>query len=112
LYQQALSRQSRNLYRGARGTMLAEHSRVDGVHGLELTHVDEEDAAAQHVLEIGSGSAQDRLNVLQHLLGLCFDVWCERAGCGIDAGLTRHEDQPIESDPWRVRSDRRGKMAC
>lgn len=37
---------------GAGGTVLAEHARVDGVHLGELLHVEQKDAAAQHVLEI------------------------------------------------------------
>lgn len=47
--------------------MIPEHPLVHGVHFLELRHVDEEDAAAQHVLQVGAGGLQDRLDVPEAL---------------------------------------------
>ena len=73
--------------------MVAEHARVDGVHLLELAHVHQEHAAAQHVLQAGAGGLENRLHVLQALLGLLLDIVGDRAGRGIGAALAGDEDQ-------------------
>src|SRR5712691_5995380 len=51
---QTLTGQAGHLHGGARGPMVAEHARVDAVHLRELPHVDQEDAAAQDVLQAGA----------------------------------------------------------
>jgi len=47
--------------------VIAERSRVDGVHVRKLRHVDEKDAAPKNMLQIGAGSAKDRLHIVQAL---------------------------------------------
>jgi len=86
---QSFSRQTRGLDRGARRTMIAEHARIDAVHLLKFLHVDQEDAAADDVLQIGSTGLQDRLQVLQALRSLGLDVGAgQLSGRGIGGTLT------------------------
>jgi hypothetical protein len=64
--------------------MLAEHARVDAVHLLELLHVEQKDATAQHVLKIRAGGAENRAHVLEALRGLRGGIGTgEFAGLGI-----------------------------
>ena len=73
-------------------------ARVDGVHLLEFLHVDQEHAAAQHVLQIGAARLQDRLQVLQALLGLRLDVGAgQLAGRRIGRALPGDEDETFEA---------------
>src|SRR6267378_6132583 len=74
LYAHPIARQPGDLDRGSRRTMIAEHARVDAVHLLELAHVDQEHAAAQHVLQARAGRFQDRLHVPETLLGLLLHI--------------------------------------
>src|SRR6478672_6812586 len=62
---QLFAGERRDTDRGARGTMRAEHPRVDAVHLLELAHVDEKHAAAEHVLQARTCCFENRLDVLQ-----------------------------------------------
>src|SRR3954468_12789396 len=100
----AVTWQARDLHGRARGTMIAEHPRVDTVHLLELAHVEQEDAAAEDMLQIGFSGLQNGLHVSEYLLGLCLDVGGDRASRGIDAALPRHEDYPVEAHPGRIRA--------
>ena len=84
--------------------MSAEHARVDRIHSRELPHVEEKDAAAQHVLEVGAGRFENGLDIPETLLGLNVDVLPgQRAGGRIGGALTGDEDETIESDARRVR---------
>ena len=79
--------------------MLAEHPRVDRVHLLEFLHVDQEHAAAQYVLQIGSGRLEDRLQVLQALPCLRRDVGAGLLPrCGIGGALAGDENEFLEAD--------------
>ena len=85
--------------------MLTEHALVDGVHPVELTYVNEEHAAPQHVLQPGAGGVEDRLHVLQALLGLHFDIGAgDLSGGRIHGALTGYEHETIELHGRRVRS--------
>ena len=72
-------------------------ARVDAVHLRELAHVEQEDAAPQHVLQAGPGRLEDGLDVFQALLGLLLDIVRDAAGRRIGAALPGDEDEPLES---------------
>jgi hypothetical protein len=83
--------------------MIAEHSRVHAIHAVELAHIDQEHAAAQHVLQARARCGEDGFDVAQALLGLRFDIVRHRAGRRIARALPGDEDQPFESHARRVR---------
>src|SRR4051812_29126098 len=93
LHPQSFAGETRDLHGGARRAMLAEHARVRRVHRLELAHVHQEHAAAQHVLKPGAGRLENGLHVLQALLGLLFDGVGDRSRHRIGAALAGDEDQ-------------------
>src|SRR6185295_18828773 len=87
---QPLARQPRHLYGGPRGTVRAEDARVDLVHPRELLHVDDEDAAADDVLQRRASRLEDGRDVLQHLFRLCLDGVAGEPPAGrVAAGLAR-----------------------
>ena len=97
LHPQPLARELRDFDGRPGRAVIAERSRVDGIHVLKLRHVDEKDAAPEDVLQIGASSAEDRLHVAQALFGL--------GGCGgadeptrrrIGPDLSGHEDESVE----------------
>src|SRR6185503_12751871 len=86
--------------------MLAEHARVHRVHLLELVHVEEKDAATQHVLQVRPRRPENRADVPQALLGLRSGIAAgELSGRGIGGALPRHEYESLESHAWGVRAD-------
>ena len=86
--------------------MVAEYSRIHAVHLSELLHVEQENAAPQDVLKIRAARAENRLHVLETLLGLrgCIGAR-ERAGCRIRRTLARDEDQTLEAHAGRIRTN-------
>ena len=50
--------------------MIAKHPRVNRIHFLKIGHMDEEDAAADHMAETGAGTLQNGRDVAQRLLRL------------------------------------------
>ena len=54
--------------------MVAEHAAIDLVHLRKLADIDQKHAAAQHVLKARARGDEDRLDVLEALLGLRLDV--------------------------------------
>src|SRR5687767_13495452 len=102
---QSVPGQARGLDGSTGRTVIAEHPLIDPVHALELLHVEQEHAAAQHVLKIRAAGAQDGLDVFQALLGLYFDVGArEHPRCRIGGALARDEDQTLEIHSGRVRA--------
>ena len=85
--------------------VVAEHPLVHGVHCHELRHVDEEDAAAQHMLQVAAGGLQDRLDVPEALLCLLGGVAGDRARRRILSALTGDEDETFEAHARRVGAD-------
>src|SRR3954469_857820 len=106
----AVTWQAGDLHGRARRTVIVEHPRVDTVHLLELAHVEQEDAAAEDMLQIGSSGLQNGLDVSEYLLGLCLDVGRDGASRGINAALPRNEDQPVEDHSGRIRAHRRRQI--
>ena len=91
--------------------MTAKDPRVDAVHAIEFPHVDQEHAAPQDVRQVGAGGQKNRAQVVQTLRGLRFHVVAGESSRGrIGGALPRDEDQTIEGDRRRVRSDGRRQM--
>ena len=85
--------------------MITEHAGIDGVHLLEFLHVDQKDTATDHILQVGSAGLQDRLQVLEALLGLGRDVSAgQLPGRGIGRTLARYENEALETHARRIRA--------
>ncbi|MFA6167409.1 MAG: ABC transporter permease [Gemmatimonadaceae bacterium] len=102
---QPVAGKRRHLDSRAGGPVIPEHSLVHGVHFLELRHVDEEDTAAKHVLQVGAGGLQDRLDVLETLFRLRGGIAGDRARRRILPSLTGDEDEALEAHARRVGAD-------
>ena len=60
------------------------------------------------MLQAGAGGLENRLHVLQTLLGLLLDVVGNRAGRRIGSALARDEDQALEAHA-RANTDQRAR---
>src|SRR5581483_1843053 len=108
---QTIAWQSRGLDRRARRTVFAKRLRVHLIHLRELFHVEHEHAAAQHVLEIGTGGLQDRLHVPEALRGLLgHAAGHQHAGGRVGRALPRDEYEAFETHAGRIRPHGLGKI--
>ncbi len=106
LDQKPFARQARHLDGGPRRPMVAEHALIHAIHVLKPSHVDQEHAAPQHVLQIRTRRFKDCLHVPEALFRLPFDgIAGELSRRRIGGGLTGDEDQAFESHAGRVRTD-------
>ena len=113
LHPQPLARKLRNLDGGASRPVIAEHLCIHPVHVRKLRHVDEKNAAPEHVLQIGAGGAENRLHVAQALRRLGRGVGThELTRDRIRCALAGHEDESIELDAWRVGADGCRETGC
>jgi hypothetical protein len=92
--------------------MITERARVHPVHAVELRDIDEKHAAAQDVLQTGSGGFQDARDVAQTLFRLALHIGRHLAGSWILADLAGHEDQPFEQDGGRIWTRRFRERVC
>src|SRR5260370_20000301 len=91
---------------GASGRRLLEVAAIDFVHGGEISHVLEEDGAAQNLLQGTAGGLQNRGEVLQHTVGLrTYVAGDDLLGGGIDGDLSGSKDQALGPNGLRVRAD-------
>src|SRR5690606_32440603 len=106
-------REAGHLHRGAGGRILREVAAVDLVDDAEIVHVRQEDVAADHVLESGSGRLEDRPQILHHLARLGRQVALDhRPGLRIERDLPGAEDHlaAIDLHGLRVGTDRLGGL--
>src|SRR5713101_6341353 len=76
-------------YGGARRRRLLEVAPIDFVHCSEISHVFEEDRAAQNLLQAAARGLQNGGEVLQHTVGLCAHIaGNDLLGGGIDGDLS------------------------
>src|ERR1019366_8650096 len=92
---------------GARRRRLLEVAAVDFVHGRKISHVLEEDGAAQNLLHATARFVQNGSEVPEHLVGLrAYVAGDYLLGGGIDGDLSGCEDQVQGSNGLRVGADR------
>src|SRR5918999_689669 len=97
-------RKLRDLDRRPRRRRLADALRVDLVHPLEVVEVDEEDRRLDDPVEARACFFQDRLQVVEDLLGLLLDRVADDLGVvGLERELARDEHEPVRADRLRVR---------
>ena len=76
------ARQGGDLHGGAGGEIAGEMLRIHLVHRGEVGEVGEENSDLHHVREAETLVIEDDLDVLQHTLGLNFDVANDELACG------------------------------
>src|SRR5688572_14760274 len=86
--------------------MVTEHARVDAVHLLEVVHVHQEHAAADHFRKARPRGFEDRRHVLQALFRLPFDVLGNELCLGIAARLARDEHEIAGDHRGRIGTNR------
>src|SRR5260370_7805651 len=91
---------------GARWRLLLEVAAVDFVHGGEISHVFEEDGAAQNFIQATARGLQNGREVLEHAVGLRAHITGDDLrGGGIDGDLSGSKDQALGSNCLRVGAD-------
>src|SRR5450631_263292 len=98
--------QPRYFDRGSGRGRLLEVAAVDFVHGHKVSHVFQEDGAAEDLVHGAARGLQDGGEILQHAVGLgAYVARDDLLGGGIDGDLSGREDQALSSDGLRVRAD-------
>src|SRR5580658_2088679 len=97
---------ARDFDRGAGWRRLLEIVPVDFVHCGKVSHVLEEDGAAQNFLQSAARGLQNGGKVLEDAVSLRADVACDHLlGGGIDGYLSGYEDQALGPNGLRVGAD-------
>src|ERR1700674_338150 len=105
-FNQGIFRKPRYFDGGACRGRLLEVAAVDFVHGGEISHVFEEDCAAQNFLKATPRGLQNGSEVFEHAVGLRAHIAADDLrGGGIDGDLSGSKDQALGSNCLRVGAD-------